>query len=247
MIHSRTIAGCLFVLGVIAGSRFAWADEPSAGKQVAQSVEVKQGDKTEKLQYLLFLPKDYGTDATKKWPTILFLHGAGERGDNLDVVKVHGPPKIVESKPDFGFIVISPQCPKGKWWNPEELKQLLDHVSKSQAVDEERLYLTGLSMGGAGTWNLAAAAPERFAAIAPICGFADTKIAEKIKHLPTWVFHGAKDTAVKLEAGEKMVAAVKAAGGEPKFTVYPEAGHDSWTESYNNPELYKWLLEQKRK
>lgn len=226
------------------------AAEPSSGKQVEQSIQVKtgSGDETRELHYLLFLPQSYEEkDASTKWPVILFLHGSGERGADLSVVKKHGPPKVVESKADFGFITVSPQCPAGTRWNSAELTQLVDHITKTLRADDSRVYLTGLSMGGGGTWSLAAAQPDRFAAIVPICGRADPTTAEKIKHIPTWVFHGAKDTAVSLEQSEKMVAALKAVGSEPKYTVYPDAGHDSWTVTYDNPELYEWLLKQVKK
>jgi predicted peptidase len=216
-------------------------------KQEAKSLEVKSGDETRKLHYWQFLPKGYGEDKDKKWPLILFLHGAGERGDNLDAVKKHGPPKIVESNDNFEFIVLSPQCPMGTGWKSAELTQLLDAAVKSLAVDEKRIYLNGLSMGGAGTWNLAAETPDRFAAIVPICGRGNPADVEKLKHIPTWVFIGAKDNAQLVEGNNKLVEELKKAGGNPKYTVYPDAGHDSWTATYDNPELYKWLLEQKKK
>ena len=213
---------------------------------------------TPSLKYLLYLPADYGrTD--RRWPLLLFLHGAGERGDNLDVVQKHGPPKRIAAGEEFPFIVVSPQCPKGLWWTPESLKILLDELAATYAVDADRVCVTGLSMGGFGTWALAIDQPGRFAAIAPICGMGDTKQAERIKHIPTWVFHGAKDNVVpikgtrKFRAGEKalygsqdMVDAIKAAGGKPKFTVYPDAGHDSWTKTYDNETFYDWLLQQRR-
>jgi predicted peptidase len=199
-----------------------------------------------KLKYLLFLPKGYDADTSKRWPLMLFLHGAGESGDDLEKVKMHGPPKLVASKPDFPFIVVSPQSP-GRGWNPDTLNALLDDLSGTLRVDPDRVYLTGLSMGGFGTWALAASNPGRFAAIAPICGGGNPRDASKIKGLPIWVFHGAKDPVVPLSASKSMVDALEAAGApEVKFTVYPEAGHDSWTETYNNPELYDWLLSKKR-
>ncbi len=224
------------------------AEEPTPGKQVPQSTTVKSDDASRELHYLLFLPKGYdASDKTKQWPLMLFLHGSGERGENLELVKMHGPPKIVEAKPDFEFIVVSPQCPKDSRWHASELLQLIEHVSKQHAVDSNRFYVTGLSMGGSGTWQLAAAEPQRFAAIAPICGRADLASAPKIKDLPTWVFHGAKDSATSVEHNKAIVAALKAAGGEPKFTLYPDAGHDSWTAAYDNPEFYEWLLAQRKK
>ncbi len=126
------------------------------------------------------------------------------------------------------------------------LNALLDSVIKEYHVDKDRVYLTGLSMGGFGTWALAAAFPGKFAALAPICGGGSPADAAKLARLPIWVFHGAKDNTVPLKRSEEMVEALKAAGGHPKFTVYPDAGHDSWTATYDNPEFYQWLLAQKR-
>lgn len=197
------------------------------------------------MNYLLALPKDY--DKQDTWPLVLFLHGAGERGDNLDLVKKHGPPKLIGEGKDFPFIVVSPQCPKDVWWEPTELTALLDQIVKTHKVDEDRIYVTGLSMGGFGTWRLAAYTPDRFAAIAPICGGGEKYWARRFSHLPTWAFHGAKDQGVPLERSQEMIDAMKEKGGKPKLTIYPEAEHDSWTETYNNPEFYEWLLKQKRK
>lgn len=200
------------------------------------------------LDYLLFLPQDYGRDPEKKWPLMLFLHGTGERGNSLELLKKHGPPKIVEQQPDFPFIVVSPQCPSGLWW-PEkldDLSALLDEVEATYMVDSRRIHLTGLSMGGYGTWSLALAQPERFAAIAPICGGGKPYLACRLKDLPVWAFHGAKDPLVLPEESEQMVAAIKRCGGSPRLTIYPDADHDSWTRTYDNPELYEWLLSNVR-
>ncbi len=238
------VMGCL---GLCFAS-FARAEEPAAGKQVAQSLEVKAaGDDAQAkstLKYWLFLPAEYDPKAEKKWPLMLFLHGAGERGDNLEVVKKHGPPKIVDGKSDFPFVVISPQCATNKRWQASELIQLIDHAEQTLQIDKQHEYCTGLSMGGFGTWNLTAAYPDRFAAAAPICGGGNVKDAEKLKALPLWVFHGAKDTTVRPEKSQEMVDAIKAAGGDPKLTIYPDAGHDSWTQAYNDQELYDWMLKQ---
>ncbi len=186
-----------------------------------------------KLHYLLFLPRGY-EKGSEKYPLMLFLHGAGESGNELQKVKKHGPPKIVETKHDFPFILVSPQSP-GRGWDKEVLNALLDDVIANYRVDPDRVYLTGLSMGGFGTWALAAAHPERFAAIVPICGGGNPADAPRLKGLPVWVFHGAKDPTVSLARSEAMVKALKEAGGNVKFTVYPEATHDSWTRTYNNP------------
>ncbi len=205
--------------------------------------------KTVGLKYLLYLPRDYSS-SNKDFPLILFLHGAGERGDSLDLVKIHGIPKIVEQQPDFPFIAVSPQCPIDKWWvDPwlmETLNALLGKIMAKYRVTESQVYLTGLSMGGFGTWALSMIYPERFAAIAPICGGGMPWMAFRIKDLPVWAFHGAKDEVVPIQRSQEMVEALKKIGGNIKFTVYPEAGHDSWTETYDNPELYRWFLEHRK-
>lgn len=217
-------------------------EKPMPGKQVEQSFTTP-GDDSQKLDYLLFLPQNYEASG-KKLPLILFLHGAGERGSgNLELVKKHGPPKLVEKNAKFPFVVVSPQCPKNERWSQQPVNELLTSILKNYNVDPQRVYLTGLSMGGFGTWDLAARHPERFAAIVPICGGGDPQTAEQLKSMPTWVFHGAKDGAVPLKRSQEMVDAVKAAGNKHiEFTIYPDAGHDSWTESYANPDLYVWLL-----
>lgn len=201
------------------------------------------------LPYLLYLPENY-TSENKSWPLLVFLHGAGERGDSLELIKRHGPPKLVDEKKDFPFILVSPQCPTDNWWAEtymlEALEGLVAHISKSFRVDADRIYLTGLSMGGFGTWHLATRYPDKFAAIAPICGGGTAYQAAVLKNIPAWVFHGAKDEVVPLEQSKEMVEALEKAGGIVKFTVYPEAGHDSWTETYANPALYEWFLSQHR-
>ncbi len=220
------------------------ADEGSDDRQQEKSFE-KEIKVTVKLDYLLYLPKGYD-ESDKKWPLMLFLHGAGESGNDLSKVKMHGPPKKIAAGEDYPFIIVSPQSP-GRGWDPQTLNALLDDIIANYRVDEDRVYLTGLSMGGFGTWSLAAAHPDRFAAIAPICGGGDPRNASKLKDLPIWVFHGGKDPVVPLEASQRMVDALKDQGNDVKFTVYPEAGHDSWTETYDNPEFYEWLLSHERK
>lgn len=201
--------------------------------------------KTIRRRYLLFLPKGYAPRGAR-WPLILFLHGAGERGSDLNLVKKHGVARIVEERPDFPFIVVSPQCPAGGWWGSEELIALLDEVEETHHVDRDRIYVTGLSMGGFGTWQLALDQPHRFAAIAPICGRGNPLLAERITHLPIWVFHGAKDKVVPLSSSKDMVAALRNCGAKPRFTIYPDAEHDSWTKTYENPRLYEWFLSHRR-
>ena len=197
------------------------------------------------LHYLLFLPSTYAVHP-QRWPLILFLHGAGERGDDLQLVKRHGVAKIVEEQPAFPLLVVSPQCPPTEAWAPEPLLALLDDIEQHYDVDPERLYVTGLSMGGFGTWAVAIAAPDRFAAIAPICGGGDPSRVGVLRHLPVWAFHGARDPIVPLQRTVEMVEALRQCGGNVRFTVYPEAGHDAWTATYANPELYAWFLAHTR-
>jgi predicted peptidase len=197
------------------------------------------------LHYLLFLPAAYAVHP-QRWPLMLFLQGAGERGDDLQLVKRHGVAKIVEEQPAFPLLVVSPQCPPTEAWAPEPLLALLDDIEQHYDVDPERLYVTGLSMGGFGTWAVAIAAPDRFAAIAPICGGGDPSRVGVLRHLPVWAFHGARDPIVPLQRTVEMVEALRQCGGNVRFTVYPEAGHDAWTATYANPELYAWFLTHTR-
>ena len=245
----------LFVLGTL--SMVEPRDDISIqpGKQLPQSVDVRvQDGDTERGQtvhYLLFTPRGYQSDG-RRWPLMLFLHGLGESGENeLERVKIHGPPKLVESQPDFPFVLISPQCPppKGemkdvpKAWKPDPLIQLVDHVLAHTHTDRSRVYVTGLSMGGYGTWRLVAAYPDRFAAAVPICGGGNPQsMADSLRRVPLWAFHGARDTVVPLCRSQEMVDAVCRAGGRVRFTVYPDAEHDSWTRTYNNDRVYNWLL-----
>ncbi len=207
------------------------------------------------LDYLLFLPQGYKAGSSSKWPLMLFLHGAGERGSNLSAVLKHGPAKFLRAHPEQPFILVAPQCPAGEVWSEEALLALLDDVGAKLRVDAKRVYLTGLSMGGYGTWNLGMAYPERFAAIAPICGggefisvlLANGEKGQALKTLGVWAFHGAKDPVVPPAESERMVNLLKKTGvADVQLTVYPEAGHDAWTETYNNPELYTWFLKHKR-
>ncbi len=194
--------------------------------------------------YLLYLPKDYNEN-DKKFPLVLFLHGMGERGTDIEKVKTHGLPKLISEGKEFPFIVVSPQCPDEYFWNDNLLLALLDEVEENYRVDNNRIYVTGLSMGGHGTWTLALAQPDRFAAIAPVCGWSHPVEFQKIANKPIWIFHGAKDFVVPVSASEQMAEKLKSVGGSNiKLTIYPEANHDSWTETYNNEELYKWFLEQ---
>lgn len=197
-------------------------------------------------QYAVTEPKGYADDATKKWPLILFLHGSGERGADLQKVFVHGPAKEARGGRDLPFVIVSPQCPRGAWWDVHQLKDLLDDVTTKYRIDPDRVYLTGLSMGGYGTWRTLAEYPERFAAAVPICGGGDTLDVGRFKDVPTWIIHGGRDEAVPVDESYRMIDALRSVHGRAKFTLYPDAGHDSWTATYADPKLYEWLLAQRR-
>ncbi len=225
------------------------AKTPKPGIQVAAATEVTLGAgvlaKKATVHYLLSLPEGY--DKQDKSPLMIFLHGMGERGTDLNRVKAHGPPKIVSKSNTTPFIIVSPQCPRTEFWKVEKLSKLLDHILATTKADPQRVYLTGLSMGGFGTWAWAASEPQRFAAAIPICGGGNPKIAAKLVELPIWVFHGGKDRVVALSKSKAMVDAIKKAKGtKVELTVYPNAGHNSWTKTYNDPEIYKWFLSHKR-
>ncbi len=195
------------------------------------------------MKYLLYLPLDY--DATDEaWPLLVFLHGMGERGPDLNQVKMHGPAKLIEQGRQFPFVVVSPQCPASRQWVDETTRilDLIDRLVDTYRIDERRIYMTGLSMGGSGTWSIAEAFPDRFAAIAPICGDGDPLRASRMKNLPVWAFHGYSDPVVPWSNSKNMVDAVNLAGGNAKLTIYPDAGHDSWSQTYENEALYEWFL-----
>ena len=199
--------------------------------------------------YLLYLPSDYQQDSQKPWPLVLFLHGRGESYGPLSLVAKWGPPRFAQRGDDLPYILVSPQCPADGSWSDDtrqaQLDQLLDDVCEHLNVDPARVYLTGLSMGGYGSWRLAARHPRRFAAVAPICGGGDPEDAEKLKDLPIWVFHGDQDDAVPIAKSNEMVDAIRAAGGNKlRFTTLEHVGHNSWSSAYALPELYTWMFEQ---
>ncbi len=240
-------AGCAAMTGEATGDEQLLNTPESTEGPSMQKSESFKGVITKHVtcNYLLFLPKGY-RKSDARWPLILFLHGSGERGDDLALVKRHGPPKLVDANPDFPFILVSPQCPGYERWDTDMLAALLDDIQRRYAVDPDRVYLTGLSMGGYGTWKLAMEHPERFAAIAPICGGGDPKQVDRLKNVPVWAFHGARDPVVPYEESEALVDALRKAEGDVRFTLYPDATHNSWTRTYRNQALYDWFLQHKR-
>ncbi|MBN1260427.1 MAG: prolyl oligopeptidase family serine peptidase [Anaerolineae bacterium] len=209
--------------------------------------------KTVRLNYLLSLPEGYAADGAA-WPLILFLHGIRQRGDDVGVLTRNGIPALIEKQGPLPFIVVSPQCPVNTLWSDhvDALVMLLDDIATQYRVDVDRIYLTGLSMGGYGAWFLGTAHPERFAAAAPICGGGIWQhgFPERVcvlKGVPVWAFHGAKDTTVPVAESQTLVNTLRACGGDARLTIYPDAGHDSWTETYDNPDLYTWFLSHVRR
>ena len=180
------------------------------------------------------------------WPLLLFLHGAGERGGDLALVRLHGPPREAERGRLLPFLLLAPQCPAGKVWEVPRLAALLDHAEARWPLDRDRVVVTGLSMGGFGTWALAQAWPERLAAIVPICGGGDPRLARRLLDLPTWAFHGARDPTVPLEQSVRMVRAIEKLGGEARFTVDQHAEHDCWTKAYGDDALWTWMAARRR-
>lgn len=194
----------------------------------------------------LHLPRGYHANA-EPWPVLFFLHGAGERGDDLARVKVHGPPKLVAQGREFSFILVAPQVAEHDNWSPHELHALLEVLKNRLRIDVDRVYATGLSMGGHGVWDWAITYPHDLAAIAPVSGFGDHLRACRMRHVPVRAYHGADDTVVPLAMQRKMVDAVRDCGGQVEFIVYPHVGHDAWSRAYNDAQLYRWLLGQRRR
>jgi len=191
------------------------------------------------LKYLLYLPADYQA-SDQKWPLVLFLHGMGERGTDLELLKLHGIPKVIAQGMDFPFIALSPQCPEDTIWTNEldALHALVEQIIQKYQIDTSRIYLTGLSMGGFGTWHLAATYPSMFAAIVPICGGTTPYVGfperiQVLKNVPVWAFHGAEDEVVPLQGSQELVDVLKAHHGNVKFTGritkptdYQDKGHN---------------------
>jgi predicted peptidase len=200
-------------------------------------------------KYVLFVPHDFKGD--KPYPVILFLHGSGERvGGKKQPVEVGIGTAVKKREKDFPCLVIFPQAQRNWQANSADAKRALDilaEVEKEYKIDGKRVYLTGLSMGGYGTWSLAIAHPDKWAAIVPICGRDDPSKAATIKDLPCWCFQGGDDRIVPPDGSRKMIAAIKEAGGKPKYTEYPGVGHNSWDKAYGTDELYDWLLKQHKK
>jgi len=225
---------------------------------------VYQGDDDDRLLYRLLKPMGY--DPQKKYPLVLFFHGAGERGDDNRRQLVHGMNEFAgdQMMKKYPCFVAAPQCPQGAQWvdtpwtadahaMPDEPTapmrmslELLSALETEFSIDPSRIYVTGLSMGGFGVWDALQRHPNRFAAAVPVCGGADLAKAQSIAHIPVWVFHGDSDGVVKTKRSRDMVDAIKQAGGSPRYTEYPNTGHNAWSATYSNQEVYDWLFAQRR-
>ncbi|MEO1012913.1 MAG: prolyl oligopeptidase family serine peptidase [Bacteroidota bacterium] len=203
----------------------------------------------EDLRYYLYYPKGYESEPNADFPLLLFLHGGGESGDSLKTIKKNGPPKLIVEGKEFPFLILAPQNPyRKKWWNVRAVNQLLDSVIRQNRVDPHRIYLTGLSRGGSAAWEMAVQYPDKFAALAVVCGMAPVPYASWInKELPIWVFHGEEDKSIPFSESEEMVRALKQMGYNVRFTNYPGVGHNSWVQAYTTEELYTWFMEQEQK
>ena len=206
-------------------------------------------NRSHQLKYLIYLPKDY---LTKKYPLVLFLHGAGERGANLKDIEIHGLPKLVRNGKKFPFIIIAPQCPLNLWWSDplpvDLLSKLVNDIVMKYGIHKNHVFCTGLSMGGYGTLALSIKNPKLFSAIIPICGGVDIKNFFDIlnlKNLPIWLFHGDKDEVIPLENSQSIYKVLKPVNKNIKLTVYKGVDHNSWDRAYDDNELYKWMLSHK--
>ena len=206
-------------------------------------------NRSHQLKYLIYLPNDY---LTKKYPLVLFLHGAGERGTNLKDIEIHGLPKLVRNGKKFPFIIIAPQCPLNLWWSDplpvDLLSKLVNDIVMKYGIHKNNVFCTGLSMGGYGTLALSIKNPKLFSAIIPICGGMDIKNFFDIlnlKDLPIWLFHGDKDEVIPLENSQSIYKVLKPVNKNIKLTVYKGVDHNSWDRAYDDNELYKWMLSHK--
>ncbi|HZZ42957.1 MAG TPA: dienelactone hydrolase family protein [Tepidisphaeraceae bacterium] len=220
-------------------------DATQSDRQWWYRLQQKIGD-VAPLKYLAYTPKDYDQDPSRKWPLILFLHGAGERGDDLNKLKSWGIPLLCEQGKNTSFIAICPLCPARESWLPMSLNELLDHITTQYRIDPDRIYVTGASMGGNGTWNFAQQYPDRIAAIAPVCGGGDPNDVASLKNLPIWIFHGQKDPVVPFRREQAMIDALSPLHGRMRLTIYPGIGHECWNAAYATPDLIPWLLQQRR-
>ena len=264
--REKTMITLSFAYGSLAVRDFHFATSPATGSLASvHTMQNKVGD--HQLRYLLQAPR--GDKPASGWPLMLFLHGYGECGDEIEKVKKHGPPKLTAEFEQLGkCVIVSPQCPRDSWWRVAALKQLVDEVMAERGdIDAGRIYVTGLSMGGYGTWSLISHYPDFFAAAIPICGGGDPlrlpknlppikqgirneflpQGLQQAKDLPLWTFHGQQDRSVPVAETKRLAELLKQAGSQVKVTIYPEAGHiEAWQNAYRDRSVWQWLFSQRR-
>lgn len=195
-------------------------------------------------KYLVHIPKE--VPSSGKYPLLLFLHGAGSRGNDIQLVGTNNPLRFAPNTENFPFLLVAPQCPAGAKWNEDVLLQVLDEIEKKYPIDREREYVTGLSMGGNAVWKLIQRAPDRFAAAAPVCGWGDSTNVCLLKYTPVWAFHGKEDKTISCQKSIEMINALNHSGGLGKLSIYKNVAHNSWGNTYAEKALYEWFLQQKR-
>jgi predicted peptidase len=221
----------------------AWQNRPRSGRQVAQTVELEHYGH---LRFLLYLPHNYDKQSAS-WPLLVYLHGAGTRGNDVHQVATEGPPLRIVQGDRPPFIIAAPQCPMNQYWQPEIVHALAERLATTYSVNRDQVYLTGYSMGGYGTWATAAAYPSQFAAIVPIAGGGQTDSAADLAKMPIWAFHGEHDDVIPLSASRDMVKAVQSAGGHAKLTVLKNKGHGICNLAYADERIYAWLIKQTKR
>jgi predicted peptidase len=198
----------------------------------------------EDINYFLYYPKGYEQTGSEKFPLLLFLHGGGESGLDLEGIKQFGPPSLLTEGLNIPMLILAPQHPHAKQlWNVHAVKQLLDYVALHNRVDPSRIYLTGLSRGGFACWELALNYPETFAAMAVVCGMSPKPYASWLnKQMGIWLFHGTHDPVIPFEESRQMTDRLRQLGYDVTFTTYKEQGHEIWNRAYSTPELFRWFL-----
>ena len=232
---------CIILAALIAASASAVDNGPPLGRSVHRlSLRDPLADY---VNYLLYVPQSYSQSPASDWPLILFLHGSEQRGDDPALLDDMALLAFAKEDGDFPFVAVIPQCPRNTYWPPRIVKKVLDSVETMLRIDRDRIYLTGFSMGGFGTWQTAAAFPGTFAAIAPICGLSDLPDVPRLTGIPIWVFHGARDINVPVTESRKMIDTLRKSGTDARLTVYPDLAHDCWTITYRDSRLYLWFLD----
>ena len=252
---------CVFLLTAFVFCLISCSPKNPAFK--AESFRYESGNV---LPYNIFYPKNYKSAKSEKYPLLIFLHGAGERGEDNIKQLIHIAPKLIqkETRTKYPAVLLFPQCPENDYWAPVKrlewtfdsgaeatqpmkmLMGLVDKILQDPKIDKKRIYIAGLSMGGFGTFDYLSRRPELFAAAIPICGGADTAVVHNYKNVPLWIFHGAKDPVVSVELSRMVVQKLISAGVEPKYTEYPDGGHDIWNIVFDDPETLRWLFSQKK-